>query len=98
MVGLSSHLIVQPNGGQEIASTSIIKSAEMVVILPDGQEQDFEMKDDGMNGDLVAGDGEYTAKLPVDETGIYYVEAFIKGVMGDGTQFVRYKFFFFFSL
>lgn len=76
-------------GVRPTALRDTIADAMMEVILPDGNEIDVQMHDDGLHNDLEASDGIYGALLKANETGIYRATAFVKGVDKLGNSFFR---------
>jgi pimeloyl-ACP methyl ester carboxylesterase len=70
-------------------SLGAIDSAIATVKSPSGKQYRVELNDSGINGDKLAGDGKYSAKMPTGELGIYTNQVQFKGHHANGTAFSR---------
>jgi len=64
-------------------------NATAQVTTPSGKLVSLKMRDDGLGGDEIAGDGRYSARVPTDETGVYTSQVQVEGVRPDGIHFSR---------
>lgn len=77
--------------GEEVPSTlkDVIVSADMDLFLPDGQNIDVPMHDDGLHYDGLANDGIYGAVVTATEVGPYLATAVLRGKTSEGYDFIR---------
>eukprot|EP01127_Copromyxa_protea_P000001 TRINITY_DN0_c0_g1_i1.p1 TRINITY_DN0_c0_g1~~TRINITY_DN0_c0_g1_i1.p1 ORF type:complete len:673 (-),score=149.02 TRINITY_DN0_c0_g1_i1:52-2070(-) len=68
------HFTQQPS-----AHNVVISSASLHVTNPHGQTVVVPMNDDGVDADLIAGDGNYTGAMTLESSGTYFFEAKIEG-------------------
>lgn len=61
----------------------------MEIRLPDGQQEEIPMKDDGLHFDGVANDGVYGATIVATEEGAYSFQVVMHGTTSDGREFLR---------
>jgi len=66
-----------------------IDSAVALVKSPSGERYSITLNDEGINGDKVAGDGQFGAKMPTGEVGVYTNQVQISGKHISGKQFTR---------
>jgi len=66
-----------------------INEAFATITTPDKQQIRVELRDDGLKGDKIAGDGLYSAKVPTSEVGVYTSQVQVQGVRPDGISFSR---------
>lgn len=66
-----------------------IDSAVATIKTPSGQYLTIALNDDGVQGDAVAGDGQFGAQMPSDEVGVYTNQVQINGRHPDGKRFSR---------
>jgi len=71
------------------ALNSSITSATVTITTPSKQQLTLALKDDGMNGDRIAGDGKYSSRIPTDEVGVYTSQVQVSGIRPDGIRFSR---------
>jgi len=71
------------------AIKSVINSAVMTITLPNGQEEDIDMYDDGLHMDFEAEDGVYGGIVTANDVGAYEAQATLQGQHSDGTSFIR---------
>lgn len=71
------------------AMQSSITNAYVLITSPSKQKRKITLNDNGVNGDSVAGDGLYSAKIPTFETGIYTSQVQIEGIRPDGIRYSR---------
>lgn len=70
-------------------SMGAIDSVVAMVKTPSGKQHRIILNDDGINGDKLAGDGKYSAKMPSSEVGVYTSQVQYKGVHANGKVFTR---------
>jgi len=66
-----------------------VNQAFATITTPSKNQLTVQLKDDGLNGDKLAGDGLYSAKIPTDEVGVYTSQVQVQGVRPDGMLFSR---------
>jgi hypothetical protein len=74
---------------QKTPMRASITQAYASVTLPSKKQLTLRLKDDGLNGDKLAGDGLYSAKVPSNEIGIYTSQVQVEGIRPDGIRFSR---------
>jgi len=74
---------------QRPAMQGNIQSAYATITTPSDKTVQVKLRDDGLFGDAVAGDGQFSAQLPTSEIGTYSTQVQVKGVRPDGIQFSR---------
>ncbi|MGB0496192.1 MAG: choice-of-anchor X domain-containing protein [Kangiellaceae bacterium] len=72
-----------------LAMQSSISKAYVTITTPSKQKRLVALNDSGINGDKIAGDGLYSAKIPTHETGIYTSQVQVEGVRPDGVRYSR---------
>jgi len=77
----------KPSKSQALQTS--INRAFVDVVTPSKKRFSITLKDDGMNGDRLAGDGLFSAKIPTDEIGIYTSQVQVEGIRPDGVHFSR---------
>ncbi|MCO7227488.1 choice-of-anchor X domain-containing protein [Pleionea sp. CnH1-48] len=78
-----SKMVKQQPGGANITR------AQVRVEYPNGKVTYIAMNDQGLQGDKIAGDGRFTAKMPSVMTGTYSTQVQVQGVRNDGMAFSR---------
>ncbi len=73
---------------QQVAKNTI-SSATLTITSPSNKTRVLELLDNGLNGDKLAGDGRFGAKLPTNEIGNYTTQLQVTGVRSDGFAFSR---------
>lgn len=71
------------------ALVGAIDTATASIKSPSGKRIQLSLNDEGINGDKVAGDGLFSAKVPSDEVGVYSHQVQIRGVHANGKAFSR---------
>jgi len=71
------------------AQDAIITEAVLDVILPNGEETQITMHDDGLHADGLANDGVYAATLQASSSGDYLARAVVGGKTTTGLSFYR---------
>lgn len=71
------------------ALVGAIDRATASITTPSGKRIQLKLNDDGINGDKLAGDGLFSAKVPSDEVGVYTQQVQIRGVHANGKAFTR---------
>lgn len=74
----------KPPALKDVVSTAILE-----VVSPSGAKQQVPMHDDGLNGDAVEGDGEFTGSVTGSEVGRYRLKAHFHGKTPTGMPFER---------
>ena len=64
-------------------------NATATVTSPSGKIFQFTLTDSGLNGDINAGDGKFSANVPTGEVGVYTAQIQVQGVRPDGIRFSR---------
>jgi len=77
----------KPNKKQALQSS--INRAFVDIVTPSKKHLSVVLTDDGLNGDKLAGDGLFSAKIPTDETGVYTSQVQVEGIRPDGVRFSR---------
>ncbi|TQV85014.1 choice-of-anchor X domain-containing protein [Aliikangiella coralliicola] len=67
----------------------MITKATARITTPGNNLVKLDLADDGLNGDKLAGDGVFSAKIPTHETGVYTSQVTIEGIRSDGIRFSR---------
>lgn len=67
----------------------IVLSADMDIVMPDGEEKVFTMHDDGMHGDFGVNDGVFAGSFKATQEGPYVAQVVMRGVTPSGEMFVR---------
>jgi len=91
-IGLVSRITHQSNVTRGVAPhpiKEVVVTANMDVVLPDGEEEVIPMHDDGLHFDGAANDGVYGATIPATEVGLYRAQAVLTGVDDAGNKFIR---------
>jgi hypothetical protein len=73
----------------QYATHKNISQAKLTVTSPSNKVRTFDLNDNGLNGDKVAGDGLFGARLPTSEIGNYTTQLQISGIRSDGFKFSR---------
>lgn len=68
---------------------NLVASAKAVITTPSGLKIQLNLNDSGTNGDQVAGDGQYSAKVPTNASGVYQTQVQVFGTRPDGTAYSR---------
>eukprot|EP01092_Planopodium_desertum_P014507 TRINITY_DN733_c0_g1_i1.p1 TRINITY_DN733_c0_g1~~TRINITY_DN733_c0_g1_i1.p1 ORF type:complete len:540 (-),score=198.37 TRINITY_DN733_c0_g1_i1:88-1707(-) len=91
-IGMTVQLI-QSNGSAlkttALDLTGFQVTAQLDIIQPDGTEIYVPMNDGGLEGDLQANDGIYTAEITAPESGYYRTQILVNGVDPAGKYFTR---------
>jgi len=66
-----------------------ISQAFATITSPSKKQLTIQLRDDGLNGDQLAGDGLYSAKVPTSEVGVYTSQVQVQGIRPDGIRFSR---------
>jgi len=66
-----------------------VNQAFATITSPSKKQMTVPLTDDGLNGDKLAGDGLYSAKVPTSEVGVYTSQVQVQGVRPDGVRFSR---------
>ena len=87
------------NSGEELGNrqlmlkkkplTGYIQRAYATITSPSDKRTTVFLRDDGLKGDKLAGDGLYTGTIPSDEVGTYTSQVQIEGIRPDGLKFSR---------
>jgi len=68
---------------------SSMSRAFATITSPSKKQVTLQLRDDGLNGDKLAGDGLFSAKVPTSEVGVYTSQVQVEGIRPDGIRFSR---------
>jgi ADP-dependent glucokinase len=71
------------------AIQGVTLTADMDIIMPDGEEKIITMHDDGLNGDFGVNDGVFAGSFKATQEGTYTTQVVMRGVTPQGDAFVR---------
>lgn len=95
-IGLVAYVI---NSGNEASDRSLmlqkrplsnsITKAVATITTPNKQQLHVTLNDNGINGDKIAGDGQFSGQVPTSDVGVYISQVQVNGIRPDGIQFTR---------
>ncbi|MET1255376.1 choice-of-anchor X domain-containing protein [Aliikangiella maris] len=88
----SANVTVENFRAEKLQAPVLKQSVQHVtatITSPTKKVYQLSLNDKGVNGDKVAGDGQYSVELPTDEAGVYTSQVQLTGVRDDGLSFSR---------